>query len=94
MHNMEKTYKIKEGFMLRQIGDNYIVVAVGKASKFNGMISLNESGASLWKLVLQYHSLDELVEKMMEIYNIDAETARDDINNFLKVLEDNGILEE
>ena len=93
MHNMEKTYTIKEGFMLRQIGENYIVVAVGKASKFNGMISLNESGANLWKLVLEYHTLDELVEKMMEMYNIDDETARTDINNFLKVLEENGILE-
>ncbi len=90
---MDKLYKIKEGFMLRQIGEHYIVVAVGKASKFNGMINLNESGAILWQVVKEYHTLDEIVKKMVEKYNIDEKIAYADVTDFLKVLEENGILE-
>ena len=42
--------KIKQGFMLREVAGNYVVVAVGEASKkFNGVINLNESGAFIWK---------------------------------------------
>ena len=41
--------KIKEGFILREVAGNYIVVAVGSAVKqFNGVITLNETGAFLW----------------------------------------------
>ena len=39
--------KIKEGFMLRNVADNYIVVPVGKASlEFKGLINLNGVGRS------------------------------------------------
>ena len=42
--------KIKNGFILRNVSDAYVVVAVGEAAKdFNGMITLNETGAFLWK---------------------------------------------
>lgn len=38
--------KIKNGFILRNVSDAYVVVAVGEAAKdFNGMITLNETGA-------------------------------------------------
>ena len=38
--------KAKKGFLLRRLGDEYMVVAIGEASKnFNGMIRMNETGA-------------------------------------------------
>ena len=42
--------KIKDGFMLRKVGGQNVVVAVGKASlEFNGIIRLNETGKFLWE---------------------------------------------
>ena len=44
--------KIKEGFILRQICGEYVVVGEGLAQvNFNKMLSLNESAAYLWKAV-------------------------------------------
>lgn len=38
--------KVKQGFMLREIANNYVVVPVGKAAiDFNGIITLNQTGA-------------------------------------------------
>ena len=38
--------KLKENFVLRQVAGSYAVLAVGAASvDFNGMLTLNESGA-------------------------------------------------
>ena len=44
--------KIRNGFMLRKVGGQNVVVAVGAASRdFNGIIKLNETGAFLWELL-------------------------------------------
>ena len=41
--------KIKNGFVLRVVGGESVVVPVGEMSKkFHGMINLNETGAFLW----------------------------------------------
>ena len=43
--------KIKQGFVVRKVGDSHVVVPVGELSKtFHGMINLNETGAFLWNL--------------------------------------------
>lgn len=45
--------KIKEGFVLRNMGGQAVVVSIGSASKvFNGMVKLNETGEYLWKKFL------------------------------------------
>lgn len=40
--------KIRKGFILRKVGEQNVVVAVGEASRsFNGIIRLNDSGRYL-----------------------------------------------
>ena len=42
--------KLDKEYVLRQIGDDYIIVPVGKSVlSFNGMITVNETGAFLWE---------------------------------------------
>lgn len=46
--------QIKPGFAMRKIAGSNIVVPVGAASSdFNGMITLNDTGAFLWNCFLQ-----------------------------------------
>ncbi len=86
--------KIKDGFMLRKIAENNIVVAVGKATlDFSGLITLNSSGAFLWSLMQNDISVDEMAEKMCELYEVDFETAKLDIDDFISKLKGAGIVE-
>ena len=86
--------KIKEGFMLRQVAGSYVVVAYGqRAVDFNGMITLNETGAFLWEQLSKGADKEGLLASMLEAYEIDSETASRDIDSFLKKLEDAGIAE-
>ena len=42
--------KIKEGFVLRDVVGQAVVIAVGEASKkFHGMINLNSTGKVIWQ---------------------------------------------
>ena len=78
--------KIKEGFIIKKLGIGYIVVTVGNASKdFNGVIRLNESGAFLWKSILDgADSREKLIQAMLERYeDLDQETAEKDLDEFL-----------
>ena len=42
--------KIKEGYRLRKVGNNSIVVAVGGVN-FTGLITVNETGTFIWKML-------------------------------------------
>ena len=87
--------KIKEGFILREVAGSYVVVAVGAASKdFRGVIKLNGSGAFLWKVLeKEDKSTEDLVKALLDEYEIDEETAKKDVNDFVDRLKGAKIVE-
>lgn len=81
--------------MLREVAGSYVVVAVGKRSEqFNGMVNLNETGAFLWKQVEQGASRDELLNSLLETYEVEREKAEQDVDKFISVLQQNNFVEE
>lgn len=87
--------KIKNGFILRQIADTYIVVAVGEeAKKANVMITLNETGGFLWEKLSEGATEEDLVKAILGEYEIDEATAKADVAAFVQKVKDNGLVEE
>ena len=86
--------KIKEGFILRKVGIQYVVAATGKASEhFNGMMRLNESGAFAFRLMQQGITEEELTIRLMEEYEVSEETARKEVAAFTAALREADALE-
>ncbi len=82
--------KIKEGFMLRDVAGSYVVVPMGKeAADFNGMITLNETGAFLWKQLEKGCTREELLEALLKEYDVPEERAAKGIEKFLALIEEN-----
>lgn len=82
-------------FIKRKIATQYVIVAVGAATKkFNGMISVNETGSFIWDALETDISMDTLVEKITENYEIDADTARAHATEFLNTLKGVGAIAE
>lgn len=87
--------KIKQGLILREVAGNFIVVAVGPAVKyFNGVISLNETGAFLWKQLEKGNDEEGLVKALLDNYEIEQDLARTEAHNFIAKLKDAGLLEQ
>ena len=85
--------KLKTGFILRNICDSYVVVAVGsRATEHRGMIKLNETGAFLWKKLEQDRTREDLVRAMVAEYEVDEATAGEGIDGFLKLLQESDLL--
>ena len=86
--------KIKSGYIMREVADNYVVVPTGQATvDFNGMITLNETGAFLWEQLAEEKNLEELVENFTKEYDVDEATAKKDIMEFVEKLKDADLID-
>lgn len=85
--------KIKEGFILKDIAGESIVVPVGEnLVDFGAMIVLNETGVFLWKLLQQESNEAQLLQAVLKEYDIDERVAKQDICDFLNSLKENKLL--
>ncbi len=86
--------KLKEGFILRKVADKYVVVAVGPLAKeFNGMISLNETGAFLFEIARTKADETEFKNALMQRYvGLSEEIALRDAKAFMKKLTEEELL--
>lgn len=86
--------KIQKEFVLREIAGDYVIIPTGKTVlTFNGLITVNEVGAELWKMLQSDVTFEDLTKGILEIYDVDEETAKEDIREFLDTLEKGGVLD-
>lgn len=86
--------KIKEGFMLREVAGNYVVIAAGgDGLDFNSIITVNEIGALIWKKIDEGKSEEEIIEDILKEYSVDKETAAKDFSEFIGQLRELKIID-
>lgn len=87
--------KIKNGFLVREIVDSYIVVPVGeRVIDFKGLMTLNGTGYFLWKCLTEDVTYDMLLSALLDEYEVDETTAAKDIEEFLSSARESGVLDE
>ena len=87
--------KIKEGFLLREIAGIPMVVPIGgRVIDFKGMMMLNEIGTFIWQQLQNECTADDVLNAILESYDIDADTAKADLDDFLARVRKNGALDE
>ena len=85
--------KMKEGFMVRKIANQYMAVPVGaRAKELHGMIGLNETAAFLWELLEEDRTEEELASRLYDEYEISEEEALNVVQRFRDLLEKEGVL--
>jgi hypothetical protein len=85
--------KIKDGFVIREIAGECVVIALGEASKsFNGMIKLNESARILWECLAKGCEKEDMIEAVLATYDVDRDTVENDVDRLLYKLNEANIL--
>lgn len=85
--------KIKDGFMLRKIADQYMAVPVGtRAKELHGLIGLNETGAFIWERLSRNQTPEEIAKDLCEEYEVEKASAMASVQRFLKKIQTEGIL--
>lgn len=84
--------KLKDGFILRQIAGETMVIPSGEELDLNMMITLNETGRFLWERLQEGTTEEDLVAALLEEYEVDEETARAQVVKFVEKLNGHGFL--
>ena len=84
--------RVDKEFVLREIAGDYIIIPTGKTVlEFNGLITVNDVGVDIWNMLQEEVTMDELVQGILNEYDVEEEVARNDIQEFLDKLIEGGI---
>ena len=88
--------KIIEGFRLRKLGTEYIVVGEGLAQvNFNKIISLNGTAAYLWENVEgKDFTVEDLTALLLDRYEVEEEVAARDAAALAKAWVEAGVVSD
>ena len=88
--------KLKSGFVLREVCGQKVIVAEGlEAVDFGHLISLNDSAANIWQIAQKQgdFTVDSIAKEICQQYDIDLNTAQNDIKSLLESWKNLGIVE-
>lgn len=86
--------KLKDGFVKKKMADCYVVVPLEeRITDFKGMLTLNEVAAFIVDKLGEDITKEELLNMVQSEYDVDEKTALEDIDGFIKKLEDEDLLE-
>ena len=89
----EKRMKLKDGFVLRMIAGQYLVIPVGaRAKEMHGMLGLNETGAFILERLAKDQSQDDIVKALCEEYEIEEDSALASVQRFVEKLRAEGMM--
>ena len=87
--------KLKEGFILHNVGDEHMVVATGEAGKiFNGLIRNNSTANFIFEKLLLEISEEQIVDSMVEKFDAPREQIAMDVKRVIKQIREAGFLDE
>ena len=87
--------KLKYEFAVREIVGEYVMVPLGAgALAFSGMISTTETGATLANALKEQVTRQELLQLLLDEYEIDEATASADLDECLNQLKQLNLLIE
>lgn len=79
--------KIVKEFILRDIAGECVLVPTGATTQeFNGLITMSDTAKFIWENMEKAESFEELVQMILEEYEIDEETAKYDAYQFITQL--------
>lgn len=87
--------KLSDRFIMRTVADESILIPIGDAAmSVKGLIVLSESGALLCERLKDGAERDELVAALLDEYDVTADEAARDTDEFLAMLREHGMLTE
>lgn len=94
-NKQQPNMKIKDGFTLRSLCGEHIVIGEGLDQvDYEKIISLNGSAAYLWEQVQgREFSIEELVSLLTDRYEVSEDRAQEDVKRMVATWQEQGLIE-
>lgn len=91
----EKDMKAKQGFILRNVVDEFILMPTGdNIGMFNGTVLLNEVSAFVWEKLKNPISKEDLLKAVLDEFEVEKAVAAADLDTLLATLKEYGVIED
>lgn len=78
--------KLKQGFLLREIAGDTVVIPTGESVDLNMMITLNDTGKFIWQQLENETDEAAIVQALLAEYDVDEPTAQFHVAAFVEKL--------
>jgi len=87
--------KLDDGFLIRNIAGEDVLVPVGsKVIDFKGLITISPVGGFIYRLLGEGKNESEIIDAVLEEYDVSRQTVENDMAEFLASLREKGILHD
>lgn len=95
MDKQKVLYRVNaEQFVTRQMGSEMVMVPLtDKVADMTSVLTLNEVGADILKILESPKTFEEITENLLTLYDVDKATLEADIGDFLKTAVDKKVVE-
>jgi len=85
---IQTLYNLKSKFVAREVGNELILVPLtGNVAQMSELFTLNETAKFIWENITEESTIRDIEKALTHSFDIDSDTARADIENFLTHLE-------
>lgn len=86
--------KAKDGFVMRTVVDENIIMPINEnIDKFEGAVALNDVSAFIWLKLQQSITWEELLQAVLNEFDVSYEIAEKDLKALLKCFQEYGLIE-
>lgn len=85
--------KPNKDLIMRKVAGEVVLIPTGKmAQEYNGMITMNPVAVFIWENIEKTENIDQMVDMIMNEFEIDRERALKDTFGFVKTMVENGFI--
>ena len=90
----ETVYRPTSDLVTRKVGDESVIVPVrSHVADLDAVVTLNPVGARIWELLDGRRNLEAIAGTICEEFEVEPETARADVGEFVRSLEEAKLVE-
>lgn len=91
--NLDRLYTKDSSVVFRKVAEEFILVPIKKrADEVDSIYTMNEVGSRIWELVDGEKSLSEIIDIILNEFEVSPEVAEKDIIEFINQLEHIGAI--
>jgi hypothetical protein len=93
MDILDKCFVKEKELVTRDVAGEIIIVPIkGHVGDLEGVFTLNELGVMIWQLMDGQTTVRQLMEAVKDEYDVEAQEAEKDVVDFLRSLEEAGLI--
>jgi Mrp family chromosome partitioning ATPase len=93
MNTLDTCFAKEKELVTRDVAGEEIIVPIkGHVGDLDGVFTLNEVGAMIWRLIDGQTTVRQLMEAVRNEYDVEVPEAEKDVVDFLRSLEDAGLI--